>query len=212
MFVTPEMLEKADLFVMTRYSTDTQKTNYSLGFSPDQIVEHRASPSFFMSDELEHAIISNVERGMGLLSLHCSIWNPDRPNYLALLGVEKPIMHTKVQPARIHDLNQTHPITSDIGDFSIGDDEIFSQVMQKNAIYTPLLKIKGEEQPIDTLGGWCREAGKGRVVSLLPGHTTDPYVTQSYRKIIWNAAHWAMNRTISPSPHIQESFDISNYG
>ena len=72
-FVTPELLSKADLFVMTRYMTDTQKTNFSLGFSPDLIVEDRAVPSYFMTDELERAIIANVERGMGLLSLHLSL-------------------------------------------------------------------------------------------------------------------------------------------
>jgi len=211
-FVTPELLEKTDLFVMTRYMTDTQKTNFSLGFSPDQIVENRATPSYFMTDELESAIISNVERGMGLLSLHCSIWNPNKRHYLDLLGVEKPVMHTKVQPTLAHKLNPDHPITRGIGEFSIGDDEIFSAVMKDGAKNTSLFNLKGDEQPVDILGGWCRESGRGRVVSLLPGHTTDPYVKQPYRTILWNAAHWAMNKDIPPSPHIKENFDISIYG
>ena len=139
-FVTPELLDKTDLFVMTRYMTDTQKTNFSLGFSPDQIVEHRANPSYFMTDDLENTIISNVNRGMGLLSLHCSIWNGNKPRYMDLLGVEKPIMHTKVQPTLVHDLNGSHPITKGIGEFSIGDDEIFSAMMKDGAKYTPLFK------------------------------------------------------------------------
>lgn len=210
-FITPELLDTTDLFVMTRYMTDTQKTNFSLGFSPDQIVEQRATPSYFMTDELEGAIIRNVRRGMGLLSLHCSIWNPNKPGYLALLGVEKPVMHTKVQPTLAHDLNPDHPITKGIEGFAIGDDEIFSAVMQNNAVYTPLFKLKGDEQPVDILGGWCREEGKGRVVSLLPGHTTDPYVRQNYRRILWNSAYWAMKKTIPDAPHIQANFDISIY-
>lgn len=211
-FVTPELLEKTDLFVMTRYMTDTQKTNFSLGFSPDQIVEHRAAPSYFMTEELENTIIANVERGMGLMSLHCSIWNGNKRRYMDLLGVEKPVMHTKVQPTLVHELNENHPITSGIKEFSIGDDEIFSAVMKEDADYTPLLKLKGDEQPVDILGGWCRDAGNGRVVSLLPGHTTGPYVQQSYRKILWNAAHWTMKKIIPASPHIKQSFDTSIYG
>lgn len=210
-FVTPELLETADLFVMTRYMTDTQKTNFSLGFSPDQIVEHRANPSYFMTDDLEKAIIANVERGMGLLSLHCSIWNPNKPRYLELLGVEKPVMHTKVQPTLVHDLNRNHPITKSIADFSIGDDEIFSAVMKENGDYTSLFKLKGDEQPVDILGGWCRNAGSGRVVSLLPGHTTGPYVNRSYRQILWNSAYWAMKKDIPDSPHIKDSFDTTVY-
>lgn len=211
-FVTPELLEKADMFVMTRYMTDTQKTNFSLGFSPGQIVEHRAAPSYFMTEELENTIIANVERGMGLMSLHCSIWNSNKRRYMDMLGVEKPVMHTKIQPTLVHGLNQSHPITKGIGEFSIGDDEIFSALMKDDAEYTPLFNLKGDEQPVDILGGWCREAGKGRVVSLLPGHTTGPYVQQSYRKIIWNSAHWAMKKTIPASPHIRKSFDTSIYG
>ncbi len=210
-FVTPELLETADLFVMTRYMTDTQKTNFSLGFSPDRIVEGRNEPSYFMSDRLESAIIANVRRGMGLLSLHCSIWNGNKRHYMDLLDVQEPKMHTKVQPTLVHELNQGHPITKGITDFSIGDDEIFSAVMKNGGGHTPLLKLKGEEQPIDTLGGWCREEGKGRVVSLLPGHTTGPYVNQSYRKILWNAAHWALRKDIPSSPHIKPSFDTTIY-
>jgi len=211
-FITPEVLEKTDLFVMTRYMTDTQKTNFSLGFSPDQMVEDRASASYFMTEDLESAIIANVKRGMGLLSLHCSIWNGNKRRYMDLLDVEKPLMHTKIQPALVHDINQKHPITKGIADFSIGDDEIFSAVMKNNGDYTPLLKMKGDEQPIDTLGGWCREVDKGRLVSLLPGHTTGPYVNHSYRKILWNAAHWALQKDIPAAPHIKKSFDESIYG
>ena len=165
-----------------------------------------------MTEELETAIIANVERGMGLMSLHCSIWNPNKRRYLDLLGVEKPVMHTKVQPTLVHKINQSHPITKGIKDFSIGDDEIFSAQMKNDGDYTALMNLKGDEQPVDILGGWCRESGKGRVVSLLPGHTTGPYVQQPYRKILWNSAHWALKKTIPASPHIQKSFDTSIYG
>jgi|GEM_PF-642053 type 1 glutamine amidotransferase len=211
-FVTPEILSNTDLFVMTRYMTDTQTTNFSLGFSPDQIVEDRAVPSYFMTDELENAIISNVERGMGMLSLHCSIWNGNKPRFMDMLDVAQPHMHTKVQPALIHKLNGNHPISRGIEDFSVGDDEIFFADLKSPADHTVLFNIKGEEQVTDRAGGWCRDVGKGRVVSMLPGHTPGPYVNQSYRKLLWRSAHWAMKKDIPPSTHIKQSFDTSNYG
>ncbi len=211
-FVTPELLDTADLFVMTRYMTDTQDTNFSLGFSPDQIVEERAMPSYFMTDDLEDAIVRNVERGMGLLSLHCSIWNGNKPKYMDLLDVAEPHMHTKVQPTLVHQLNQNHPITRGIEPFNYGDDEIFFADLKSPGDHTALFNMKGEEQPTDREGGWCRDAGEGRVVSLLPGHTPGPYVNQSYRKIIWRSAYWAMKKNIPPSSHIKQDFDVSNYG
>ena len=63
-FITPEVLSKADLFILCRYATDTQDTNFSLGFCPDRFVEDRPAPSVFMTDDQENAIVENVRRGM----------------------------------------------------------------------------------------------------------------------------------------------------
>lgn len=197
-FVTPEVLAGADLFVLCQYATDTQTINLTPGWSPDMFVENRPTPPPFMTDEMEDAIVENVKRGMGLLAIHCSIWNPKNKKFLTLLGVEKPIMHTKVQPALIHNLNQNHPITKGIEQFTIGDDEIFNAVMISGQ-YELLFNIKGEEEPIDANGGWFREEGAGRIVALLPGHTTGPYQEKSFKEMMWRSAHWAMKKEIPVS-------------
>ena len=203
--LTPELLSECDLLVIARYATDTQDTNFSLGWSPETIVEHRPRAAVFMTDDQEDAIIENVRRGMGLLALHCTIWNPKKQKFLKILGVEKPIMHTKVQPAYIHRLNAGHPITAGIQPFETGDDEIFNAVMIPDASET-LFYTRGEEEPIDAFGGWCREEGEGRIVALLPGHTQGPYMQRPYREIMWRAAHWAMKREIAPSPHVTDKY------
>ena len=205
-FITPEVLEKADLFILCRYATDTQETNFSLGFSPDSFVEDRPIPSVFMTDEQENTIVENVRRGMGLLAIHCSIWNPDSKKFLSLLGAEKSIMHTKVQPAYINNLNRNHPITKGIEPFNIGDDEIFNAEM-KPGQYELLFNTRGEEQPINAFGGWCREESNGRVVALLPGHLPGPYMQKPYRVIMWRSAHWALKKDIPPCDHIRERYD-----
>ncbi len=125
-FVTQEVLENADLYVLTRYATDTQTTDLCLGWSPEKIIKERPLPEPFMTEEQEDTIIENVQRGMGLLAIHCTIWNPNSKKFLRLLGAEKSIMHTKIQPAHIHNLNRNHPITKGIKPFDTGDDEIFN--------------------------------------------------------------------------------------
>ena len=199
-FVTPESLALADLFVVARYAGGD-----SLGWAPDRVIEERPNGAPWMTDEQQDAIVANVNRGMGLLSIHCSIWNPERLKYLELLGVTKSIMHTKVQPAHIHDLNQDHPITVGIEPFDTGDDEIFNAVL-KPGLSTPLFKTKGEEEPIDGNGGWCREVGSGRVVALLPGHIPSPYMQGPYKVIMWRAAHWAMKKDIPAADHIEDGY------
>lgn len=196
--VTPEVLADTDLLMICRYSgTDTQ------GFSTERMVEHRPESTPFMTDEFEAAIISNVKRGMGYMSIHCGVWNGEKKGYMDLIGVEKPYMHTKVQPTLLHDLNPTHPITKGIPESMFGDDEIFSAdlIPGKSEV---LFKLKGEEQPQDKAGGWCREEGKGRVVALLPGHQADPYHDSSYKEILWRSIHWAMKKDIPPSDFAKE--------
>ena len=192
-FVTPGVLAETDLFVVSRYS----KAN-SLGWSPGEIVEKRLDEEPFLTDEREAAIIDNVHRGMGLLAMHCAIWNGERPKFMELLGVQEPYMHTKVQPALLHNLNRNHPITRGIEPCKIAEDEIFSaDLIPGHSV--PLYNLKGEEQPIDTTGGWCHESGKGRVVVLLPGHNPHPFHMKSFKEIMWRSAHWAMKKEIAPS-------------
>jgi len=191
-FVTPEVLSEADLFVVARYA----KAN-SLGWSPDKHADELLDEVPFLTDERERAIIENVHRGMGLLAMHCTIWNGERKEFMRLLGVQEPHMHTKVQPALLHKLNPDHPITKGVEQANLGEDEIFSADLIPGET-GHLFNLKGEEQPIDTTGGWCCEAGKGRVVALLPGHTPHPFHSKSFKEIMWRSAHWAIKKDIAP--------------
>ena len=189
-FVTKEALAMADLFVVARYA----KTN-SLGWSPDGMVAERPEEVPFLNDYREQAIIENVHRGMGLLAMHCTIWNGERPKFLDLLGVKEPHMHTRVQPTFLHKLNQDHPISKGVEPDKLGEDESFSADLITGKS-VPLYNLKGDEQPIDTTGGWCHETGRGRVAVLLPGHTQSPFHAKSFKEIMWRSAHWAMKKDI----------------
>ena len=189
-FVTPNALDNADLFVVARYAGPD-----SLGWTPEGIIEERPKPAPFMTDEQQDTIVKNVRRGMGLLSMHCSIWNPDRTKYMDILGVKKPIMHGPVQPVKFHDFNQNHPITKGITDFLNPDDENFGAELDESRV-TLLYKSTGTEDNRTDNAAWCREEGEGRVVALLFGHTQMPFHTAQVKDIMWRSAHWAMKRDI----------------
>ncbi len=189
-FITPEVLSQTDLFVFSRYA----KTN-SLGWSPDRFIEEWPEEQPFMTAGREAAIIENVRRGMGLLAVHCAVWNGESTDFMKLIGVETPHMHTPVQPALIHKLNQDHPITRGVEPAQIVEDEIFMADLLPGESEV-LFNLKGEEVETDRAGGWCREEGRGRVVALLPGHNPHPYHLKSYKEIMWRSAHWAMKKAI----------------
>jgi len=198
-FVTPKLMASADLYVLCRYATDTQPTNISLGWSADKIVEKRPEPDVFMTAEHEAMIVKNVRRGMGHLAIHCSVWNPKSRQYLDLLGVEKPIMHGPVVATEIHTLNPDHPITQGIEPFRIGIDEAFDAVMKPGG-HVALFRSRQKAPARDAVSGWCREEGSGRVVAMLPGHTTGPYGSRQFLELMWRSAHWALKRDIPPFP------------
>lgn len=197
--ITPDVMAAADLYVLCRYATNTQPTNISLGWSPDKIVEGRPEPDVFMTPEHEAMIVKNVRRGMGLVAVHCAVWNPGSRQYLDVLGVEKPVMHGPVVSARIFELNADHPITKGIEPFNIGIDEVFDAVM-KPGQHTQLFRSSQEQPKRNAIGGWCREEGSGRVVALLPGHTTGPYGSRPFLDMMWRSAHWALKREIPAAP------------
>ena len=189
-FVTPQTLKQADLLVVARYSGPD-----SIGWSSEGIVEDRPTPAPFMTEEQETAIIDNVQRGMGLLAMHCTVWNNDRKKFLNLIGIKESAMHGPVQYVKIHDINQTHPITKGITEFDIELDENFGANVDEKRV-TVLYKSTGMQDGRVDNAAWCCEAGNGRIVALLAGHTQNPFHKGQFKEIMWRSAHWALKRDL----------------
>ena len=211
-FVTPEVLSETDLFVFCRYEgADAQ------GWSPEGIVKERPAGSPWMTEEHEKAIVENVNRGMGIIPYHCSIWNPNREEYMGLIGVKKPIIHGHIrQMTYFYDMNQDHPITRGVEPFEevdeIFDAEMYdveyellfrarqvSPAMHKPPTWARVLGHKIAGPVLDRPGGWTREVGEGRVVYLNCGSTLEVFWSKSMKEIMWRSAHWAMKKDIPPS-------------
>ena len=195
-FVTPQVLAKTDLFLFCRYAGPD-----SLGWSNEGIIEDRPSGAPFMTNTQENAIVENVKRGMGLIPIHCSLWNPDRKKFMELLGVEKPIMHGPLIMTSFYDLNQNHPITRGVEPYET-EDEIFGADML-DVEYEPLMRAKQEDPPLDRLAAWTREVGDGRIVVLNCGASHVCYWKKSFKEIMWRSAYWAMKKDIPPSGLIE---------
>ncbi len=188
-FVTPEVLNEMDMFIMIR-----GKGPDLLGFSPDGLVEHRVAPSDWMTAVQEDAIVENVHRGMALICMHGSLRQPDRPRLQKLVGVSALPNHGPQQRIRFHSLNHNHPITEGIEEFSATDQQFGPEVIPEDI--TTLFMGRAEREDKDDYAGWCLERGEGRIVAMLPGHGTNPITRAFYKKMMWRAAHWALKRDI----------------
>ena len=215
-FITPEVLDKTDLLVYSRYGGGNP------GFTTDGLVGKRPAGAPWMSREQEDAIMENVtKRGMGIIPFHCSIANAGNKKVLELYGVKEMIMHGPTAMASFYDMNQDHPITKGVKPFEEVD-EIFGAVML-DVDYTPLFRArqdydivrKGAGQahegffgvkgaiPIDRMAGWTREVGNGRIVYLNCMSYQQVFWKKSMKEIMWRSAHWAMKMDIPESGLIE---------
>lgn len=190
-YLTSELISEADLLMIQRWDGAVP------GWVPGPIYEEAPTNDGYMSDELEEAIVDNVKnRGMGFMSLHCTIAATDHKKFMELIGVNM-IIHGPLQPLRAHNFNQNHPITQGMRDFDIALDENFgAELINKNAI--PLYESTGFLDKRHDIGGWCLEQGKGRIVGLLAGHTYFAFQDPNYLPLYWRGAHWALKRNIPP--------------
>ena len=215
-FVTPEALELADLFVVSRYAGGD-----SMGWTPEGMVEKRPNGSPWMTPEQEQAILDNVSnRGMGLIPIHCSLWNPEQKKFMQLIGVKEPLMHGHMVMTSFYGMNQDHPISRGVEPFEAVD-EIFGaelddvsvplfkakqtpEMLSKLSAYTQHVLYEGDVAfPLDRVAGWSREAGKGRIAVLNFQSHQMVFWKKSAKEIMWRSAHWAMHRDIPESGLIE---------
>ncbi len=190
-YITPELISDADLLIITRWGGGIA------GWVQGPLFEEKRTSDNYMTDELEDAIVDNViNRGMGFMALHCTIWTPDKKKFINMLGI-RPYMHGPIQRQTFHNFNQSHPISKGLTEFDLALDENFGvELINKNAVR--LYETTGYEDHRHDIGGWCLENGKGRIVGLGAGHTSDPWRHPQYSQMHWRGAHWAMKRDIPP--------------
>jgi hypothetical protein len=190
---TPALLADADLLIANR-GGDADPFTLAEG----RIVETPKMGASFWTPETAATVIENVRnRGMGLLALHAAA-DCGRADILRLLDFV-PVMPGGPQPVWVRNLNGTHPVTAGIGKFSLRLDEQIAGVLRSPDTVI-LFETTGILDKRESVGGWCRTEGKGRVAVLLPGHATEAFEAPEYRTIIWRAAHWAMGREVAKYP------------
>jgi len=195
-FFTPELIRDADLLITCQMGGgDPVDVFTETGGLEDNMVE--GAPLW--TDTNVSAIIDNVRnRGMGLMALHHTILAGNR-QFLDFLDVRE-IMHNELEPLWVTRINKDHPVMQGIGKFMIANDEQLAVIIKSQSTAT-LFETTAIHEKRQVVSGWALDAGNGRIVGLLPGHTIDAYMAPEYRNIMWRAAHWAMKRTIEPYPN-----------
>ena len=193
-YLTPEFLSDTDLLITARYGGSDDPA-----WTPEPVVVSRPDGDRIWTDEQAKSIFDNVRnRGMAWMACHCTLFS-GRKDIEDFIGIE-PILHQEIQPVIVQEINQNHPITKGIDKFFFNLDEQFDAYIKNPSETTVLFRTLAVHDKRNSLGGWCLERGKGRIVGLLPGHYQWTYREPEYQEIFWRSAHWAMRRDIPPYP------------
>ena len=189
--ISPELIADADLIITQRFGDPYEWNAEGLA---DSVGSQRFS---LYNDVMAPAMIANVrDRGMGWLAVHNTIWN-GRKDLEDFIGVDAEL-HQEIQPVIYKQFNPEHPVTRGIEPFCVNLEEQFGVKIKNPSETTILFRSLAVHDRRDSVGGWCLERGKGRVIGLLPGHLEWCYRVEVYREVFWRAAFWAMRREIEP--------------
>jgi type 1 glutamine amidotransferase len=139
-----------------------------------------------------------VNDGGGALLYHNVPYiSPHNEDFRDVLGAVTE-QHPPLRPFKVKVVNKDHPITKDVNDFVVTDEQHFVKY-DKDPKYLLLESVNENGLTHKDLGtssaaGWAYDYGKGRVCYLAPGHVITALWNPEYEKLQQNAAKWLLRK------------------
>ncbi|MBB6669691.1 ThuA domain-containing protein [Cohnella nanjingensis] len=138
----------------------------------------------------QQRIVDKVKDGMGILFVHAGLVliEADSPYYTELnSGRFIGHSHNHVPVDNVPIRNVSHPVLNGISGFTAMDEHYYCQI---DIARTDMLMLSTSEA-VTAVGAWAHNVGKGRVVGMTPGHTTEALGDPQMIRLLQNAAKWA---------------------
>lgn len=167
----------------------------------------------WITEEQSVAVKTFVSAGNGFYSMHNNAFvSRSSKNYREVQGGYA-LSHPPLRPFKVKIVNKEHPITKDVEDFMVNDEQHYlvydkdpkNILLQSENIdgltFTPNLRDPANPgQPPKNLGtttasGWAHEYGKGRVAFTAMGHTVHAMWHPEHLKLQKNAVRWLLKMT-----------------
>ena len=160
---------------------------------PDSISEYDVFLDYMhgglLNAEQTKSVVDFVAGGKALVGVHSAAVDKRSPEFMSLLG-GKYIGHRDYMEAKVTIVDEDHPITKGIGDFSIID-EIYKLDYDPKPLRVLIHgEVEGEIYPVC----WVREYGKGRVAFLSLGHGKESFENSNFQELVTRCIRWSVKQ------------------
>jgi len=148
--------------------------------------------------EQGRAVRAFVEEGGAALFYHNSTYiSPGSEDFRHVQGSITE-GHPPVRPYKVQIVDRDHPITRDVQDFVLTDEQHYMHY-DKEPEHVLAVSINEDGHTFKELGvrceaAWAYEYGRGRVCYLAPGHTIPALWNPEYAKMQQNAVRWLLRQ------------------
>lgn len=160
---------------------------------PESIVEYDVFLDYMhgglLNKEQTKSVVDFVAGGKALVGVHSAAVDKNSPEFMSLLG-GKYIGHSGPEEAKVTVVDDNHPITEGISDFSIID-----EIYKLDFDPTPLrVLIEGDADGKTYPVCWVRECDKGRVAFLSLGHGEEAFENKTFQELVVRCVKWAVKQ------------------
>lgn len=139
-----------------------------------------------ITDAQKNGLLNYVASGKGYAGVH-SAGDSFRecPEYRAMVGGHF-LTHPKYRQYQVSVVDPTHPITKDMVEFMVNDEQYILSYDPRVHVLASAL-YKGAAMP----AAWTKPWGKGRVFYLALGHNADSCKDPNFKVLLQRGAKWA---------------------
>jgi len=141
-----------------------------------------------INDAQKNGLLNWVASGKGYVGIHSAADSfRDCPEYRAMVGGHF-VTHPRYRTYQVSVVDPEHPITQDLVEFMVTDEQYITDYDPRNKILATALH-KGAPMPV----AWVKPWGKGRVFWLALGHDAAACQHEMFRLLRQRGALWAAN-------------------
>ena len=139
-----------------------------------------------ITDEQLLGLLKFVESGRGYVGVHSAADSfRDCPTYRAFVGGYF-ITHPQYRQYQVSVVDPEHPITKDLDEFCVTDEQYITSWDARNNILATAL-WKGGTVPVV----WTKDWGKGRIAWIALGHNKESCEDPNFQTLLTRATTWA---------------------